>query len=100
MRFLIYRTPFLPLVGLLLLVPGCAPKERIQPLYPPVADLRVEAKPLLDPSSLGSEAALDAHDVAVETWGMRGWNAVARLCEWAAAHGMLVDCRPKPPDGS
>lgn len=57
------------------------------PIFPPPADLRVEAKPRLDPAALDSEAALDAHDSAVEAWGERGWAAVTRLCRWAQANG-------------
>jgi hypothetical protein len=41
---------------------------------------------VLDPAALGSEAALDAHDIAIETWGERGWLAVGRLCRWAKAN--------------
>lgn len=74
------------------LAPGCATRERIRPLFPPAADLKVEAKPRLDPSALDSEAALDAHDIALEAWGEAGWAAVARICRWAKANGMAVAC--------
>lgn len=68
----------------------------MRPIYPPSADLRVEAKPRLDPAALDSEAALDAHDSAVEAWGERGWAAVGRLCRWAADNGAPgLDC-PAP----
>lgn len=77
------------------LAPGCAPKERISPLYPPASDLKVQPKPKLDPAALESEAALDAHDIALETWGEAGWQTVARICRWSAANGMKIDC-PKP----
>lgn len=61
-------------------------------IFPPSADLRVEAKPVLDPSAITSEAALDAHDIALEAWGERGWQAVARLCRWAKASGASMPC--------
>jgi hypothetical protein len=41
-----------------------------------------------------AQAAAD-YDIAVEAWGMRGWATVARLCRWAKANGMTVDC-PEP----
>ncbi|MET4683229.1 hypothetical protein [Brevundimonas faecalis] len=63
------------------------------PIYPPSADLAVEPKPRLDPAALQSEAALDAHDIALETWGERGWAAVARLCGFYRTMGMKgLDC--------
>lgn len=56
-------------------------------IYPPAADLVVEPKPQLDPAALDSEAALDAHDIAIEMWGERGWAAVGRLCRWLVQMG-------------
>lgn len=85
-------TPSLLLAASLWLAPGCAVRERIQPLYPPAADLKVLEKPRLDPTVVDSEAALDAHDIALETWGEAGWQAVARICRWAKANGMTVSC--------
>jgi hypothetical protein len=64
--------------------------------YPPSADLKVEAKPVLDPAAVNSDKALNDYDVAVEAWGTRGWQAVGRLCNWAKANGMKVDCPPQP----
>ena len=80
------------IAAVLWLAPGCATRERIRPLFPPAADLKVEAKPRLDPSAPDSEAALDAHDIALEAWGEAGWAAVARICRWAQANGMAVTC--------
>lgn len=57
-------------------------------IYPPAADLVVEPKPQLDPAALDSEAALDAHDIALEVWGERGWAAVSRLCRYFKEVGM------------
>lgn len=85
-------TPALLLVAALWLAPGCATRERTRPLFPPAADLKVEPKPPLDPSALDSEAALDAHDIALEAWGEAGWAAVTRICRWAQANGMAVGC--------
>ena len=56
--------------------------------FPSAADLRQEAKPQLTVEALASDAALDAHDAAVEAWGERGWAAVRRVCVWAKGHGM------------
>lgn len=88
------RIACLALGGLLLLAPGCAPTVQTQALFPPASDLKPEGKPKLDPSALGSEAALDAHDIAIETWGERGWMAVGRICRWAVALGATLpfDC--------
>lgn len=93
-----YLTRSLLLAGLLVLVPSCAPKERIQPLFPRAEDLRVVERPHLDPSSLGSEVALDKFETRKDVWGMMGWQQVARICEWARGLGMKIDCIPKPPD--
>jgi hypothetical protein len=84
-------------VAALSLVSGCEtiPTPTATPL-PPAADLRVEAKPRLAPEDVDSEAALDRHDIALETWGERGWAAVGRLCRWAEANGARgLDC-PAP----
>lgn len=80
-------------------VSACATREHVRPIFPPSADLQVEAKPQLDPSVLAkcheagddpaacSDAALTAHDIALEAWGERGWGAVGRLCRWAERNG-------------
>lgn len=90
------------------LVSACASREHVRPIFPPSADLQVEAKPLLDPKALAkcheaggdpaecSDAALTDHDIAIEGWGGRGWDAVARLCRWAERNGAKgLDC-PSP----
>lgn len=68
------------------------------PIFPPSADLRVEAKPRLDPAALNSEAALDDHDNAIEAWGERGWAAVARLCRYHQRMGMALPFACPRPD--
>ncbi|WP_288759418.1 hypothetical protein, partial [uncultured Brevundimonas sp.] len=63
--------------------------------FPPAADLQVEPKPVLTPEAVTSEAALDAHDIALEAWGERGWATVARLCRYFDATGMKgLRCPP------
>lgn len=71
---------------------ACAPKATTFQVFPSVADLQQEPKPRLKPEDLGSAAALDAHDIALEAWGERGWRAVARVCQWAKDNGAKVDC--------
>lgn len=95
MRFLKSPMRALALAVSLVAVSSCASRERVSVIYPPSADLAVEAKPRLDAAALVSEAALDAHDSAVESWGERGWLAVGRLCRWSASMGAKdLDCPP------
>jgi hypothetical protein len=98
MPFRSSRTLALISVSSLLLVSACAARQTaIEPLLPPVADLRVESKPQLKPEDLQSEAALTAHDIALETWGERGWQQVARLCHWAQRNGLKdAQCPAEP----
>lgn len=64
------------------------PQAVIQPLFPPSADLRVEAKPIPPDNIVTSAQAAAEYDIALEAWGERGWLAVARLCRWAIANGV------------
>lgn len=90
-----YLMPCLALAVLLSLVSGCASKAPMTRIYPPAADLVVEAKPQLDPAALDSEAWLDAHDIALEMWGERGWATVGRICRWADQMGAKdLNCPP------
>ena len=68
--------------------------------YPPSADLKVEAKPVLSVEALASDNALAEHDAAVEAWGERGWAAVGRICRWAEDTGARLPfrCQRPPPD--
>lgn len=85
------------LVASLLPVSACVTRERVTPIYPPSADLVVEAKPVMSPDAVRSEVAGIAYDIAIEGWGERGWAAVARLCRWGADNGMkALDCPPPP----
>lgn len=47
---------------------------------------------MLSADAITSEAALDQHDIAIETWGERGWRAVGRICRWAERSGMVIAC--------
>ena len=66
---------------------ACGPQVRIQPQFPPVADLRVEPKPVPPPEIVTSAQAAAQYDVAVESWGERGWLTVGRICRWAVEQG-------------
>ena len=92
MRSKPFLMPCLLIAAVLLLAPGCGHRAVTQPVFPSAADLKVEPKPQLKPEDLASEAALDAHDISLEAWGERGWQAVGRICRWAKANGMAVDC--------
>jgi len=69
-----------------------------QRIYPPTADLTVEAKPKVTAAALESEQAFVAHVIALEMWGERGWATVARLCRWHAEMGMKGLSCPKRTD--
>ena len=86
------------LVASLLPVTACASRERVTLIYPPSADLAVEAKPVMPPEAVRSETAGIAHDIAIEGWGERGWTTVRRLCRWAADNGMKGLSCPPPPE--
>lgn len=88
----------LALAALLVLACSCASREPRLSAYPPSADLKVEAKPVLNIDALASDNALAEHDDAVEAWGERGWAAVARICRWAAANGAPLSFKCPPPD--
>jgi hypothetical protein len=59
--------------------------------------LSVEARPLLTPADLESEAALDAYEIKRDAWGVRGWDQIARLCRFFDGVGMEgLNCPPPP----
>lgn len=68
--------------------------ERPTIAYPPLADLAVEAEPLLDPAAVieDSAAALDDYDMAHASWGRRGWDQVARIRAWFCDAGVKTAC--------
>lgn len=87
---------FLPLAAVLVLACSCASRERLPPRaqLPDATDLKPPAKPKLDPTALGSDQALNAHDDAVEAWGDGMFLQIGRLCRWAEAHGAKLGCPP------
>lgn len=92
-----YRMPALLIAASLLTASGCAPKVETLPIFPPVADLAVEPKPLLDPAALESEAALDRYEIELELHGDRGWQQVGRLCRYFEERSMPgLSCPPPP----
>ena len=97
-----YRMPLLALAVSLSLVSACGTKGSQSPIFPPLADLQVEPKPTLAPEAVLSEAALDAHDIAIETRGDRLAAQVARLCRYFDRMGMPnLNCpapEVRPPD--
>lgn len=74
---------------------ACDKRVRIQAALPPAADLVVEPKPVPTIDILTDATAEANYNSDVEAWGERGWDAVARICRWAKAHGGPVVC-PKP----
>ena len=84
MRFLLLAASFVT-------VSGC---QTTAPAFPSAADLRVKPKPVADASGLTSEAALDAYETDLFTWGDEGWLTVARLCRFHQRMGMKIECPP------
>jgi len=58
-----------------------------------VQDLAVEAKPVPGEVVLTSAVAAELFYAEIEVWGGRGWAAVARICQWAKAHGSPAECK-------
>ena len=101
MRSKLRLTNGLALAALLVLASSCASREPRLTGYPPIADLKVEAKPALTVEALASDNALALHDDEVEAWGERGWETVARICRWSVTNGAPLPFRcPKPPPDS
>lgn len=92
MQLLTYRTAFLMTCALVLTAGACEPKVVSTPIFPPSADLAVEAKPVPTDDIVTSARAAAEYDAAVESWGERGWRTVGRLCRYFKGHGMAVDC--------
>lgn len=55
--------------------------------FPPVSDVRPEAKPVPTAEVFESEAAAREFDNELEAWGERGWAAVERICRDAMRKG-------------
>jgi hypothetical protein len=80
----------LALVLPLTLLGACAGRNSIQVVKPnpPVADLAVEAKPVMPDAAISDDAAAAKYSSDIEGWGDRGWATVGRICRWAEANGM------------
>lgn len=77
------------------LASGCATKAPQSAFYPIPGDLQIEPKPVLAPEAIYSEAALDAHDIAIEARGDRLAAQVGQLCRFFDTMGMRgLDCPP------
>lgn len=66
---------------------ACGPQVRVQPIFPPPADLAVEPKPVPPAEIVTSAQVAAEYDIQLEGWGERGWRAVARICRWAKEQG-------------
>jgi hypothetical protein len=90
-----------PILSLLLLgASACEPRERIRPLFPPVADVKAatEAKPVAPPEIVTSAQANARYNIEVEAWGERVSRAGGRICRWVTDNGgeLPFEC-PKAP---
>ena len=82
-------------LSLLIALSACEERIVSVPIYPPSADLALEAKPVPTDDIVTSAQAAAEYDAAVEAWGERGWRQVGRLCRYFKGHGMAVEC-PEP----
>ena len=80
-----------------LLIAGCGkPVIQAQFLPPPAADLAVKPQPVMPDAAITDDHASALYWSSVLAWGQDGWASVARLCRWAKANGMAVECPPAP----
>jgi hypothetical protein len=77
----------------LLLVSACATVDESS--FPPAADLKRSAKPVLKDICLESENCLAEHDLKIEKQRDELFDSVGRLCLFFKDKGMEVDCNPK-----
>lgn len=93
MRLRMSQIPLLMLCASALVVSACTPKERLQPIFPPSADLQsvTSPKPVAPPEIVTSAQAAAEYDIAVETWGDTVSKAGARICRWAVNNGAKLD---------
>ena len=98
MRYHRFPTLLLTLCACSLAASGCAPKERIQPLFPRSADVKdvITPKPVAGPEIITSAQAAADYDIAVEKWGDTIWAAGGRICRWIKDNGGVLpfDCPP------
>jgi hypothetical protein len=78
----------------LLLASGCATPD--ESVFPPAADLKRDAKPVLEDICLESDKCLAEHDIKIEGQRDQLYDAVGRLCVFFKDKGMEIDCTPKP----
>ena len=101
MRCLKSLTMSLILLPSLLAVSACAGRERIQPLFPPAADVSaaIEPKPIAPPEIVTSAQANARYNIGIEAWGERVNRAGGRICRWIVDNGgeLPFDCPPPPP---
>ena len=93
--------PPMPKLALLLALStalaGCSKTPVVEIARPPVADLAVEAKPVMPDEAITDDKAAARYSEALESWGERGWAQVSRLCQWARETGHKeANCAPKP----
>lgn len=83
------------LLALSIALAGCSKTPVVEIGHPPVADLGVEAKPVMPDEAITDDKAAARYSEALESWGERGWATVARLCRWAKETGASdLDCPP------
>lgn len=69
-----------------------------EPDYPAEAlETETASAPIIIPAGTvrSTDKAVRAEDKwndAILIWGRQGWLTVARLCRWARANGMTIDC--------
>lgn len=87
-------TKLLLSLTLLLTVSACNSQVKIQPAFPPVADVNAlqEKKPVPTPDILTSSKASSEYNAALEAWGDRLSAAGHRLCIWLKDRKMDVSC--------
>lgn len=77
---------------------GSASWERVTQIYPPSAELAVEAKPVMPPEAGRSEAAGIAHDSPSRNGASGAAMQSGGLCRWAVHNGMKGLSCPPPPE--
>lgn len=94
MRSMPRRQVLLPLLLLLSGASACAGRVRIQPQFPPAADVEaaVERKPIA-PVAIVTDAQAEArYNADVESWGDRVQAAAVRTCRWMNERGAKFNC--------
>ncbi len=87
-----FLTVFPMLLLFALAASGCAKPASALQTFPPVELLGSTPKPVPTVEILTSAQAAAAHNIAIETWGQKGWDQVRAVCLWAKVRGMDVNC--------